>query len=249
MTLAGGIALPLLDAKLTTAPLEGAGPFRVTVPVDGEPPVTDVGDMVRLEGTAGETVRPAVTVVVPAAAVIVAVVEVATAPVEIVNEAVKAPAATVTFGGVTATVLLEDRLTRIPPEGAGPLKVTVPVEGVPPINEVGVSPRLDNPTGGVIVSVAVAELPPEEAVITALVLVETGVVAIVKVAWVAPPGTTMKAGVVAEQLPLLSVTMSPPAGAALDKDTVAIEPAPPVTMPGFRLKFDMAIVLTSVPTA
>jgi hypothetical protein len=38
--------------------------------------------------------------------------------------------------------LLEDRLTGNPVAGAGPFSVTVPVDGVPPITEVGMSPRL-----------------------------------------------------------------------------------------------------------
>jgi len=63
---------------------------------------------------------------------------VATGLVVTVNVAVVAPATTVTLAGTCAAgVLLRDRVTTAPPAGAGPLNVTVPVEEVPPITEVG----------------------------------------------------------------------------------------------------------------
>ena len=57
-----------------------------------------------------------------------------TALVLTVNEALVAPAATVTLEGplVTAILLLE-RVIGAPPAGAGPLSVTVPVENIPGI--------------------------------------------------------------------------------------------------------------------
>ena len=39
----GTAAEALLDDRVTTIPPVGAGPFRVTVPVDDEPPRTDGG--------------------------------------------------------------------------------------------------------------------------------------------------------------------------------------------------------------
>jgi hypothetical protein len=60
--------------------------------------------------------------------------------------AVVAPAATVTDVGTwAAAVLLEVRETTAPPVGAGPLRVTVPVEGLPPTTEVGARPRESSP--------------------------------------------------------------------------------------------------------
>jgi hypothetical protein len=50
-----------------------------------------------------------------------------------VNVLEDVPAATETFGGTVAAVVLElVRVTVAPPVGAGPSRVTVPVTGVPP---------------------------------------------------------------------------------------------------------------------
>jgi hypothetical protein len=63
---------------------------------------------------------------------------VATGLVVTLNVAVVALAATVTLAGTwAAAVLLLDSVTTAPPDGAGPLSVTVPAEGVPPMTELG----------------------------------------------------------------------------------------------------------------
>ena len=54
--------------------------------------------------------------------------------------AVVAPAGTVTVVGTWAAAVIElDNAIAAPPAGAGPLSVTVPVDGVPPTTEVGIS--------------------------------------------------------------------------------------------------------------
>src|SRR5260370_36554241 len=61
------------------------------------------------------------------------VVDANTALVLTVNVALVAPAATITLDGVLATfVLLLESVTTAPPEGAAPLRVTVPVEDCTP---------------------------------------------------------------------------------------------------------------------
>ena len=91
--------------------------------------------------------------VVPTVAVIVAVVAEVTAVVVTVKLTVVAPAGTVTLAGVEALEVLEARLTIVPPDGAGPPSVTVPVEDNPPTTVVG---EREKPTrvGGLMVSVA-----------------------------------------------------------------------------------------------
>ena len=66
--------------------------------------------------------------------------EAVTALVLTMNVALAAPAATVTLAGtVVAAVLSLIRETAAPPLGAGPLSVTVPVEGDPPVTLIGLS--------------------------------------------------------------------------------------------------------------
>jgi hypothetical protein len=66
VTLTGTVATEaLLLLIVTTAPLPGAGPFSVTVPVDELPPRTDVGLNVTELRVAAVTVKVAVFVIVP----------------------------------------------------------------------------------------------------------------------------------------------------------------------------------------
>ena len=133
------------------------------------------------------------------------------------------PAATVTLEGTVATdVLLLVRVTVAPPEGAAALRVTVPVELLPPLTLVGFKVSEESVTleGGVIVSEACAELGPSVAVITAVVVVVTDVVLTVNEALVAPAATVTLPGTLAEPLLLESETTAPPEGAAPDSVTV-----------------------------
>jgi len=76
-----------------------------------------------------------------------------------VNVAVVAFAATVTLAStVAAAVLLLLSVTTAPPVGAGPFSVTVPVDEVPPVTDVGF--RLTPlGTGGVTAKPAVCVVP------------------------------------------------------------------------------------------
>jgi len=70
-----------------------------------------------------------------------------------------APPATVTLeGGLALLGLLLESVTTIPPNGAGPLKRTVPVEGEPATTVVGFKVRESN-AGGLTASVAVLLAP------------------------------------------------------------------------------------------
>jgi hypothetical protein len=89
--------------------------------------------------------------------------------------------------------------------------------------------------------VAVRVTPPALAVIVTGVDAVTALVAIAKVALVAPCATDMLAGTVAAAVLLLdSETASPPAGAADVRVTVPCEELPPVTLVGFTETVDSA---------
>jgi hypothetical protein len=62
VTEVGTVALGLPLVNVTTAPPNGAGPFRLMVPVTGRPPRIATGDKVTVEATSGATVRMAGTV-------------------------------------------------------------------------------------------------------------------------------------------------------------------------------------------
>src|SRR5712664_679386 len=107
-----------------------------------------------------------------------------------VKLALVAPAGMVTLEGTLATPgLLLESLTCAPPAGAGPLKVTVPVEDPSsPITLDGfnVSEVTVGSGGGVTVSEAVLVTPPKDAEIVTEVEAVTALVVTVKVALVPP---------------------------------------------------------------
>jgi hypothetical protein len=116
--------------------------------------------------------------------VIVTVVTLVTVLVVTVNEALVLPAATVMLDGTVATdLLLVDKLTTAPPVGAGPFKMTVPVDGTVPWTVVGF--KVSELSDGVDTVSVVERLFTYTPVIPTLTLLETGVVVIVKFAVVA----------------------------------------------------------------
>ena len=75
------------------------------------------------------------------------------------NVAELPPAATVTLAGTLATEgLLLESTTTVPPAGAGPLRVTVPVEELPAFTVEGESVN-DDSTGGLMVRAVVLVMP------------------------------------------------------------------------------------------
>ena len=86
------------------------------------------------------TDKLAVLLTPPAVTVIVDDVVAVTFLVETVKVTVVAPAGTVTLAAtVAAVVLLDFSVTTVPPAGAGPLRVIVPVLEAPPFTDVGFS--------------------------------------------------------------------------------------------------------------
>ena len=94
--------------------------------------------VVGVHAAAGFTARIAVTVP-PIEAEMVAEVEACTAEVVAVKPALVWPAGTTTLDGTLATALLLERNTPAPPVGAAMFRVTVPIEELPPVTELGFS--------------------------------------------------------------------------------------------------------------
>ena len=103
--------------------------------------------------------KVALFVTPPAVAETVTEVLAAPADVATVNVAELPPAETVTLAGTLATEgLLLDSATTVPPAGAGPLRVTVPVEELPAFTVEGESVN-DDSTGGLMVRAVVLVMP------------------------------------------------------------------------------------------
>jgi len=234
-TLAPTVAALLLLCSETEMPPAGAGPARVTVPVDPVGPTTAVGFKLTDESS-GLTVSVVVTLAPAYEAVIVTGVELLTPRVVTGKVAVLALAATFTLiGTVAALVGLLCRVTVMPPAGAGPAMVTVPVDGLGPATAVGLT-LTDEIASGLMVSAAgvgVTELYVAE--MCAVVTLFTPEVVMVNVPEVLPAATVAVVGTTAEVLSLLNDTTAPPAGAGLFRVRVPVELLPPTTLVGFTL--------------
>jgi len=244
-TLAGTVATAvLLLSRAIVAPPLGASPFNVKVPVEGDPPLTLDGFSVsELSEAGGITAREAMRVTPESDADSVTEVEVVTARVDTVKVALIAPAGMVTLAGtVAAAVLLLTREMTAPPLGAAPLRVTLPIEGDPPVTLVGFSVNVVSvgpEDGGVTVRAAVRVTPEYDAESVTEVEEVTASVDTWKVALLAPDGTVTVAGTVATAVLLLERdTSAPPVGAGALSVTVPVEGEPPFTLVGFRATED-----------
>jgi hypothetical protein len=179
-------------------------------------------------------VRVAVLVEPPPAAEILTLVDLATGAVETLKLAVVLFAVTVTVAGTVATAaFILFSVTTVPPEGAGPLRVTVATEGLPPpVTVVGFRTR-ERTAGALTVSWSLLVTPLEVAeMLKAFVETATGVVVIGNVAVFVPEGTVTLAGTVAAALALARLTRAPPEGALPIRVTVPEAGLPPVTLGG-----------------
>jgi hypothetical protein len=238
-TLLGAVASTvLLLARVTTAFPVGAAARSVTVAVDEAGPMTAFGLNVTDE-TARDTTRNTVvlTVVPPEEADTFTPVVCVTGWVLAVKSTLVWPAGTVTLAGtVTSEVLPLASATAVPPLGAAPFNVTVPVPGVPP----GTLPANETcaSSGNSVMSVADV-VPLNDAEIRTFVVAVTELVAIANDAVVCPAGTETLAGIVTGTVPVppfenafVSVTVAPPDGAAADSLTVPVADLPPTRSTG-----------------
>ena len=157
--------------------------------------------------------------------------------VETVNVPLVEPATIVTLAGTVATpgVALES-VTNAPPTPAGPSRVSVPCDVVPPMTLAGLSEIERSATSGAndrTVSGAVIVTPPNEAEIVTSVAPATARVAMVNDSLVEPAATVTLAGTVAGSGPDSAIT-APPAGAALESVTIPVSGLPPVTFDALR---------------
>ena len=214
VTLAGTVAAAVLLLESdTTAPPLGAAALKVTVPVEEAPPTTLVGLTVTAESAdaaGGVTVSVALRFTPAYAAVMVTGVELATVVVVIPKAALAAPPATVTVAGTPAALLLLDRAMTAPPDGAGPLSVTVPCDCAPPATLEGLTASdasVATPGGpGSTQRIGWSPFPALHTVIITGVDIATLLVVTVNVALLAPAGTVTLAGTDAtEGLLLVSV--------------------------------------------
>lgn len=138
---AGTMALPLFELRVTETPPAGAAPLSVTVPAAEAPPVTTIGEVVKLDSEGGLTVKVDETDALAAVAVMIGIVADTTGLVVIAKVTVVEPAATVTVDGTAAEGSELERLTISPPAAAAPAMVTVAVELTPPTTAAGLRAR------------------------------------------------------------------------------------------------------------
>jgi hypothetical protein len=150
----------------------------------------------------------------------------------IVKLALACPARTVTVAGtVAADGLSLERLTTMPPVGAGPVRLTVPRSELPPTIVVGLRLR-DIRLGGSTVSSAACEVP-YVAVMCAALEAATPFVVTVNVPINAPAVSVTVAGTVATVvLSLDKLTVAPPTGAGPNNVTVPCTVNPPTVLIG-----------------
>jgi len=138
-TLDGVWAEPLLEERLTVRPPDGAAPFSVSVPFVDTPPSTEFGLMERLAKPIGATVKVADCELDPTVPVITADPPVVEALVVTLKVAEFLPPGTFTVPmvGLAIPLLLDERFTTMPFDGALPFSVMVPVEALPATTLVG----------------------------------------------------------------------------------------------------------------
>jgi hypothetical protein len=170
-------------------------------------------------------------VIAPRLALIVAFVCVPTAVVLIANVADVLPAETVTDAGIAADEVLLVKATFIPPEIAGPVSVTVPVDPAPPATVLG-DALTDASIGSVIVKVAILLDPFKAAVIVAETSLFTADVVTVNEPRILPAAIEIDPGTLARVELLDSFTVNPPLGAGPVSVTVPAEETSPATVLG-----------------
>jgi len=250
VTFEGSVA-GLAPDNCTTAPLAGAGPLSVTVPVEDEPAATvdglSVSDVTPTV-TPGLTVTPALAVDAPNAAVMVAAVVVVTG--RALNEKTPdvVPEDTSTFAGTLTAGLLDDRLTRTCPAGAAEVRLTKPAPPWPPVKVLTLTVSDDNDTDDpLIVNVFASTTSSYEATMLTGVVAGTFWTFMLNVMLDAPTGTTTIGDSPTAGLLAVSLTIAPlvdgagVAGTGPLKLIVPVTFAPPVAVLALNVRL---VILT-----
>jgi hypothetical protein len=247
----GATVAGLAVESCTTAPLAGAAPLSVTVPVDDVPAVTVDGlrvSDVTPTVTPGFTVTPTLAVELPKAAVIVAGVVAVTGNAPKENSPDVVPDETITFGGRLMAGLLADSVTSTCPAGAGALRLTKPTPPWPPVNVFTLTVNDDKDTEEpLMVSVLVSTVLSYEATTSTGVVTGTFWTFVVNVMLDAPTGTTMSGEIPTAGLLVVSFTIAPlvegagVAGIGPLKVTVPVTLVPPVAVLALSVRF---VILT-----
>ena len=166
-------ALVLELIKVMVKPAGGAGPFKVTVPMELLPPVMDVGLNVKDITMAGLTARVPFALLVATVAVTITFFAVATPTVVAVKVWEVFVAETVIFVGTVTDGSPLVRDTVIPPVGAAWFSVTVPVELVPPVTDDGLKVTDTTVIPGNTVALPITEVVPVVAVTVTVVELAT----------------------------------------------------------------------------
>jgi hypothetical protein len=237
-------ALPL--ASVTLEPPDGAALDSVTVQFEVAPESTVDGLHVS-DDTLGGLTRVSVALADPFnVAVICALESVLMVPAEALNDAAVWPAATLIDPGTLTDALLLASVTLEPPDGAALDSITVQLDVAPELTVDGLQASDDTLGGGLTrVKVALAD-PFNVAVIWALESALISPTDALNDIVVCPAAALTEPGTLTDALPLASVTLEPPAGAALDNVTVQLDVAPELTVDGLHVSDDTLGGLTNV---
>ncbi len=220
------VAEALLEPSVSVSPPLGAGPVSVTVAVELDPPMTEAGLRTSELRTGARIFSVADWLVPLRLAEIDVPVSEATAVVFTVKVAEVFPAGTVILAGTVAAALPLVSFSEMPPVGAAPLRVTVPVELVPPVTEAGLRVTAVR-VGGRSVTVVVTEVPPHVAVIVEDFSDAVPIVVTVKLAELWPERILTLAGTFTPARLLLRSTVAPAEGALPFRLTAPKPDAPP----------------------
>lgn len=195
VTLAGIVTRAVLALEsVTTVPPAGATMPKVTVPVAELPPITLPSNNTWRSNV--NNVMSAFKVTPLRLAVTLTLVVAVTALVVTMKLALVAPAGAVTLAGTLAEAESSESVTTAPPLGAALVKVTVPVEVLPPVTLDGLRTKAESVVAGAALGVISKSAcgPGEVAPTTRELMFKlncpvTVEVAMVKLALVAPAGT------------------------------------------------------------